>query len=145
VRVSATELVSVLRRRFDLGPGESHCWLDAFGSADNGHSWTFLSRVAYTDLGRRNGNPASLVRLPNGTLVVSYGFRAAPCGMRAKLSTDNGRSWGPEIMLRDDALTWDFGYPRSVVRPDGKVVTVYYYTTQQRPEQHIAATIWEPA
>jgi hypothetical protein len=64
--------------------------------------------------------------------------------MRAKLSSDNGATWGPEITLRDDAANWDFGYPRSVLRPDGKVVTVYYFTTRQRPEQHIAATIWAP-
>jgi hypothetical protein len=146
VRLSSTELVTVLRRRFDVAPtaGNDHCWLDAFGSKDNGASWQYLSRVAYTDLGRHNGNPASLVRLPSGDLCVTYGFRAPPHGMRAKLSADGGRSWGPEISLRADALTWDFGYPRSVVRPDGKVVVVYYFNTAQRPEQHIAATIWDP-
>jgi hypothetical protein len=31
-----------------------------------------------------------------------------------------------------------------VQRSDGKVVTIYYYTTEQNPEQHIAATIWDP-
>ena len=144
VRVSATELVTVLRRRFDIAPGEAHCWLDAFGSQDNGRTWQFLSRVAYTDLGKHNGNPPSLVRLQNGDLCVTYGFRAPPYGMRTKVSSDHGRTWGPEVMLRDDAATWDFGYPRSVVRPDGKVVNVYYYTTRERPEQHIAATIWNP-
>jgi len=31
-----------------------------------------------------------------------------------------------------------------VQRMDGKVVTVYYYTTHDAPEQHIVATVWEP-
>ncbi len=146
VRISPTELVSVLRRRLDPqnGRGSEVCWVDAWGSKDNGSSWSFLSRIAYTDLGRRNGNPPAQVRLKDGRLCAAYGFRAVPYGMRAKVSSDNGASWGPEIVLRDDAGTWDFGYPRSVVRPDGKVVTMYYYTTAQRPAQHIAATIWEP-
>ena len=45
--------------------------------------------------------------------------------------------------LRQDAHTWDMGYTRTVVRPDGKLVTIYYYTTAERPEQHLEATIWE--
>ncbi len=146
VRVSPTELVTTLRRRLDPqgGPRNEICWIDAFGSQDNGTSWKWLSRIAFTDLGFRNGNPPSLVRLKDGRLCVAYGFRAVPYGMRAKISSDNGRTWGPEITLRDDGGTWDFGYPRSVVRPDGKVVTMYYFNTPQRPEQHIAATIWDP-
>jgi hypothetical protein len=31
-----------------------------------------------------------------------------------------------------------------VQRPDGKLVTIYYYTTELDPEQHIAATLWDP-
>ncbi len=54
---------------------------------------------------------------------------------------DDGKSWSGEIHLRDDGRTWDFGYPRIVQRPDGKIVTIYYYTTEENPEQHIAATI----
>ena len=41
---------------------------------------------------------------------------------------------------------WDLGYNRAVVRPDGKVVTVYYYNTalEGLPYRYIAATIWNP-
>ena len=35
------------------------------------------------------------------------------------------------------------GYCRMVERPDGKIVTIYYYNTPERTEQHIAATIWD--
>jgi hypothetical protein len=64
--------------------------------------------------------------------------------MRAKLSANSGATWGEEIVLRGDGRTWDLGYPQMVQRPDGKLVTVYYYTTADHPEQHIAATIWDP-
>jgi hypothetical protein len=47
-------------------------------------------------------------------------------------------------VLRDDARKYDIGYCQSVTRADGRVVTVYYYTTEARTENHIAATIWTP-
>ena len=61
-------------------------WIDAFGSEDSGRSWTYLSTVADTDTGLHNGNPPSLVRLPDGRLVVTYGYRGKPYGIRAKIS-----------------------------------------------------------
>jgi hypothetical protein len=146
VSVGEPQLVSVLRRRINPpggGPRNDINWLDAYASNDGGRTWNFLKRIAYTDLGLRNGNPPSLVRLKDGRLVVTYGFRGVPYGIRAKISSDNGKSWGPEITLRDDARTWDMGYVRSVVRPDGKIATIYYYSTAEKPEQHLEATIWE--
>jgi hypothetical protein len=129
VRCSANQLISALRRRRDVsitGPNKmKKCWIDVYQSNDNGRTWEFLSQAA--DTGMSNGNPPSLVRLRDGRLAL-----------------DNGKSWGWEIVLRSDALTWDLGYTRSVQRPDGKIVTIYYYNTEQVPEQHIAATIWDP-
>jgi hypothetical protein len=63
--------------------------------------------------------------------------------MRARLSEDNGRRWGEEIILRDDAGGWDLGYPRTVQRSDGKIVTIYYHNDRPDQERYIAATIWE--
>ena len=48
------------------------------------------------------------------------------------------------LILRADGGKYDIGYCRSVVRSDGRIVTVYYYNTEERPENHIAATIWSP-
>ena len=150
VRISDTTLVSALRRRKDgttrSGGTYGDCWLDAAISDDLGRTWRFLSMIADTHARTRgrNGNPPALVRTNDGALCAFYGFRAPVLGMRAKVSTDNGASWSNEIVLSDDARTWDFGYPRAVVRPDGKVVVVYYYTTSELKEQHIAATIWDP-
>ena len=45
---------------------------------------------------------------------------------------------------KEEIRTFDFGYTRSVQRPDGKIVTIYYYTTEENHEQYIAATIWDP-
>ena len=85
-----------------------------------------------------------MVRLRDGRIVVTYGYRSSPQGIRAKISRDNGKTWADEIILRQDGRTWDLGYPQTIQRPDGKLVTIYYYTTEEIPEQHIAATIWDP-
>lgn len=148
VQISDGHLVSALRRRFDQTfsdrPRLESNWIDAYESRNSGRTWDFLSKVADTDMHKRNGNPPSLVRLSDSRLCVTYGYRAVPYGIRAKLSQDNGTTWSEEIHLRDDAATWDIGYTRSVQGSDGKIVTIYYYSTEGRPEQHIAATIWEP-
>jgi hypothetical protein len=78
-----------------------------------------------------------------GRLCVTYACRSVPCGIRARISRYLRKSGGEKIHLRDDTRTRDIGYTRSVQRPDGKIVTVYDYTTDEQVKQHIAATIWE--
>lgn len=148
VRISENHLVSVMRRKveetFTDRPMATRNWIDAYESKDKGETWEFLSFVAETDLGNRNGNPPSMIRLKDGRLCVTYGYRSVLRGIRARISSDNGKSWSKEIILRGDGMTWDLGYTRTVQRPDGKIVTIYYYNTEENPEQHIAATIWDP-
>lgn len=138
VRLSKTELFTVIRRR-----DGDHGFLESYRSEDNGLTWNYVSNPA-EDLGP--GNPASLIKLTDGRLCLTYGCRKAPFPMCAKLSRDGGQTWSPEIRLREDGLSQDIGYPRSVQRPDGNVVTLYYYCDANTgPERYIAATIWDPA
>jgi hypothetical protein len=136
VRVSPTDLVTTIRRE---DPPKS--WIEAYASHDDGRSWSFLS-VPEPDTGE--GNPPSLVRLPDGRLCLIYGVRARPFGIRARFSPDGGRTWSEAIHLRDDGGSNDLGYVRSIVRPDGNVVAVYYFTDQSSPKRYIAATILNP-
>jgi hypothetical protein len=138
VRLSPTRILSTLRCK----EGNTH-WVEAWVSDDNGKSWQFLSRPAEST-GGSQGNPSTLIKLKDGRLAIAYGYRSEPYGMRARLSSDEGRTWGKELILRDDAGCWDLGYPRSVQRADGKVVTVYYYNDHKDTERYIAATIWDP-
>jgi len=135
-RISAAELVTTIRC---AEPPKS--WIDAYASHDNGRTWSFLARPE-PDAGE--GNPPSLLRLPDGRLCLIYGYRAQPFGIRARLSGDRGRSWGDAIALRDDGGGRDLGYVRSVLRTDGKVVAVYYYQDRSGPTRYLAATIWDP-
>ncbi len=95
-------------------------WTDVYASDDGGQTWGFLSRV--NDFGA----PGSLVRLPDGRLVMVYGYRLMPSGIRAKVSQDDGKTWGPELIVRDDGGSWDLGYPNAWVMDDGKVGVIYY-------------------
>ncbi|MBA2353156.1 MAG: exo-alpha-sialidase [Acidobacteria bacterium] len=131
VRLSPTSLLTAVRFRR---------WIEVYRSDDNGASWKHLVR-AVPDTGR--GNPPSLVRLEDGRLVITYGYRAEPYGIRARISTDEGKTWDDDVVLRSDGGTWDLGYTRTVQRADGKLVTIYYYNVQDT-ERFIGATIWTP-
>ncbi len=130
-------LYTVIRRR----DGETRHSLEGYRSDDGGGTWQATGVVA-DDTGR--GNPASLVRLADGRLCCVYGFRAKPFGIRFVTSRDEGASWAAPRTLRADASDWDLGYPRTSVRQDGRLVTVYYYNDARGPERYIAASLWHP-
>lgn len=137
VRLSPKILLTAVRCK-----EEARDWIDLYRSDDDGATWKAISRpVPFT--GGRSGNPPSMIRLKDGRLCLTYGYRGAPYGVRARLSGDEGRTWSDEIILRDDGASWDLGYPRTVQRPDGKIVTVYYFAERQDRERDIVATIWD--
>lgn len=129
VRVGPTDLVTAIRRRR---------WVDVYRSNDEGASWQFLNQ-AVLDIG---GNPPCLVRLKDGRIVMTFGYRLKPFGIRARISKDNGLSWSDDIILRQDGGGTDLGYTRTVLRPDGNLVTAYYYNEDAGKERYIGATIW---
>lgn len=137
VRLSASEILVHVRKR--KGPKR---WIAAYLSQDNGETWEHLNDPVPD---AAIGNPPSLIKLEDGRLCLVYGFRGEPYSIRAKLSSDNGRTWGPDLMLRTDGLSRDVGYCRSVQRPDGKIVSLYYFCDPLTgPERYIGATIWSP-
>ncbi len=139
VRLSEGHFLVAVR---DSGrPVQEGGWIDLYESTDGGRTWAYLSRpVANTG---RGGNPPTLTKLADGRLAVTYGYRDEPYGMRAVISADQGRSWSTEYVLRADGGNNDIGYPRTVQRADGKLVTVYYYNDDPKGDRYIAATIWE--
>jgi hypothetical protein len=132
VRLSPTSVLTTVRFRN---------WIEAYRSDDNAKTWRHVVR-AVPNTGR--GNPPSLAKLADGRLVLTYGYRAEPFGIRARLSKDQGQTWDDEVGLRSDGGNWDLGYPRTVVRPDGSLVSIYYYNLQAGGERFIGATIWKP-
>lgn len=136
VRLGEDEFLTAIRYKDERGS-----WLDTYRTLDHGKSWGFSNRPV-TDTGE--GNPGTLIKLQDGRLCLSYAVRKQPSSVCAKLSSDGGKTWSREYVLRNDGSGRDIGYPVSVQRPDGKVVVIYYIFTAPNPERYIAATIWEP-
>lgn len=149
VQTSENELLLTSRVRIEsenmkeLSTAENskNRYIDSWLSSDNGKNWKYLGKPV-NNLGE--GNPPSLIKLQDGRLCLTYGFRAAPFAICAKISNDKGRTWGEEITLRDDGAGRDIGYVRSVQRPDGMVISIYYFQDNEKPERYIAGTIWDP-
>jgi len=144
VRLSGSRILVAVRCRGTVrNTRRARNWIDLYGSDDDGVSWTYRFRpVSNTGFG---GNPPTLMMLHDGRLCLTYGYRDPAFGLRAKLSEDEGTTWGKEIVLRDDGGNHDLGYARTVQRTDGKIVTAYYYNDSPEEERYIAATIWHPS
>lgn len=104
-------------------------WSEVFHSDDGGETWDFLSRV------NDYGAPGNLVIMPDGRIVAVYGYRLMPSGIRATVSEDGGRTWGPEIIVRNDGGSWDLGYPNSWLVDENTVGTLYYFNSKDDPIQ----------
>lgn len=139
VRLPGGRILTALRVNKD----KQTDWIDVYASDDNGKTWReFAKPVQFK--GGKSGNPPSLKRLPDGRLSITYGHRGEPYGIRATISEDDGKTWSPDIVLRDDGGAWDLGYTRDAVRKDGKMVTIYYWSPKLYAEREIVATIWKP-
>lgn len=102
-------------------------------SRDGGRTWSTPEDM---DI---HGSPPHLLRHSSGAIVLTYGWRHAPYGQRARISRDDGATWSDEIILRDDGPDGDLGYPCSVELPGGDILTVYY---QKRPGESLTSILW---
>jgi hypothetical protein len=114
--------------------------IELFRSDDDGATWQGPQRVT-----ERSEVNAHLARLKDGRLLLTYGNRVkGQFGVLAKLSGDEGASWGEPLRLAH-SLEADCGYPSSVQRTDGKIVTAYYAkAAENHSRYHMGAAIWEP-
>ena len=73
-------------------------------------------------------SPGSVAVLPDGRVLITYGYRAYPFGVRAILSRDGGETFDVEreYVLSDTGWSWDCGYTSTVCYDDGTIVTVAY-------------------
>ena len=63
-----------------------------------------------------------------------------PWRIQARISDDNGKQSYIYGRMPENSIV-DI---HTVQRSDGKIVTIYYFSTVQKFEQHIAVTIWDP-
>lgn len=70
---------------------------------------------------------------------------SSPAGNPHNVVVYHEDAWSKEIVLRSGAGAWDIGYARSLQRPDGKVVMIYYFNDHPDTERYIGATMWDPS
>jgi len=112
--------------------------LEMFQSDDDGSHWKGPVRVTAEDQ-----HPGHLLRLRDGRLLMSYGNRVeGQRGAAVKLGSPDGASWSDPWQVADSE--GDCGYPSSVQRPDGKIVTAWYSSSSHNHQRyHMGAAIWE--
>lgn len=99
----------------------------------------FVFKSESNDRGKSWGSPAPLpmwgypchaIRLRDGRVLIVYGHRRRPYGIRGCLSDDGGRSWGDEFIISGDIvdrrLGLNLGYPSAVEVDAGNVLVAWY-------------------
>ncbi len=89
------------------------------------------------------GLPPHIFVTRKGEVVLTYGRRDTPFGICARISRDNGYTFGEEIVLRNDGVNGDLGYPSTAQNENGDLVTVYYMKNEaSQYAADIEYTVW---
>lgn len=104
--------------------GEGGDTLTIVESDDEGRTWSEPRRIG---LGMAQ-IPGFPLLLPDGRLLLIHGNRQFPFGSQALGSRDDGRTWDLDHPLILSWFSWDNygGHPRSILMPDGSILTGYY-------------------
>lgn len=105
-------------------------------SEDGGKTWSEPHSIGVWGL------PSHLLRLRDGRLLMTYGYRRAPFGNQARISEDRGVSWSEPIELSGDGIGGDLGYPSTVECDDGTMVTVWYEVLKGSPLAQLRQLRW---
>ncbi|MDE3167857.1 MAG: exo-alpha-sialidase, partial [Acidobacteriota bacterium] len=105
-----------IRNHNHANPGETlQC-----ESRDGGRTWSTPHAIGVWGL------PSHLLRLRDGRLLMTYGYRRAPFGIQARVSADHGETWSEPVTISADGASGDLGYPSTVELPDGALATAWY-------------------
>lgn len=105
-------------------------------SSDGGKTWTMPHPIGVWGL------PSHLLKLRDGRLLMSYGYRKAPYGNQVRVSSDHGRSWSEPLTLSSDGASGDLGYPSTVELADGELLTLWYEKFADNPRAQLRLARW---
>src|SRR5690606_39050581 len=88
------------------------------------------------------GHPLQALRLPDNRVLLLYGYRHKPYGIRARIFNPECTDFdtAPEIILREDGGSTDIGYPWAVMMDDQHVLVTYYFNINGGT-RHIAGSV----
>lgn len=126
--------------RVQPGHGSDKEMLTLFQSAsdDGGRTWSMPVPL----LPPQGGAPAHLFLHSSGVLISAYGYRGTPAGVRVMCSADGGKTWQKDLVLFENDLGWDIGYPATAELADGTLHTVFYAHTEKGGPAEILAQDW---
>ena len=107
-------------------------------SADGGRSFGKWQPMGF------QGHPLNALRLTDNRVLLTYGYRHKPFGIRARILNAECTDFAsaPEIILRDDGGNSDIGYTWPVLLDKNRVLVTYYFN-KNNGTRHIAGTILE--
>ncbi len=121
--------------RTELGNFAYSVW-----SSDGGKSW---SEPVQTPIRAKHPRPALL---RDGTIICSYQRRfAEPYGARARFTSDVGKTWSEEVVIRDDIPVARVSEVNTVELSDGTLFTAYgatKYDDRGRPWPFVGGSRW---
>ncbi len=87
------------------------------------------------------GHPHFALRLPDERVLLVYGYRHKPMGIRARVldAECSNFATAKEIILRDDGGSEDLGYPWATMVGKDRALVVYYFN-RANGSRHIAGT-----
>jgi hypothetical protein len=90
------------------------------------------------------GHPHYALRLPDKRVLLVYGYRHPPFGVRARILDAECTNFATtkEITLRDDGGNGDLGYPWATMISRNRALVVYYFNLGDGL-RHIAGTVLE--
>jgi sialidase-1 len=105
-------------------------------SADGGRTWTTPHSIGVWGL------PSHLLRLRDGRLLMTYGYRRAPFGNQARISADHGTTWSDPVVISSDGAGGDLGYPSTAELESGELITVWYESLSGSPHAVLRQARW---
>jgi hypothetical protein len=106
-------------------------------SVDGGRTWSVPHEIGVWGL------PSHLLRLRDGRVLMSYGYRREPFGNQARVSADEGRTWSAPMTISADGSSGDLGYPSTVELRDGSLLTVWYELLSGSPLAVLRQARWK--
>lgn len=128
-RTKSGKIIGLFRTQSDFQkPGvkfdDTYLNLHIAVSEDNGATFGPVTEVE----GFWTSSPVHALQLQSGKVLLSYGYRKAPYGIRIRVCnselTDLGEA--EEIILRDDSPNGDLGYPHAIQLENGEIMVAYY-------------------
>jgi len=120
--------------------------LAVVSSHDHGKTWSQPTVISGkgADAWKNPGQEGHMYRSPwpvllkDGRILVLFARRRMPTGIGGIVSSDGGKTWSEEFIIRDDGKRWneakheqgdwgDLGYPVGCQLSDGTIFTAYYF------------------